>query len=239
MNTNFCVRSMANAGTITLIHRDCAVAVISFASSGSGSSFGMHPVAVGRLHDDEIGSLALGWPRMHDLPRRDFVVANSSDVASEQKALGLAVVRQRISRPCTIPEYALRAQSGMRVRATECTVSSTCHRLEVLQRILCFVERVKRQRRMVLRLVHLVVETRVFFLKMAGVGQDDSAQIDRRLRGVDRAAKSPLHQARNPSAMVKVCVREDDGINCPLPGSAGRASCARAILSVPETFRNQ
>ena len=39
MNTNFCVRSIANAGTITLPPR-FAVAVIDRASSGSGSSFG-------------------------------------------------------------------------------------------------------------------------------------------------------------------------------------------------------
>ena len=55
------------------------------------------------------------------------------------------------------------------------TSVSDMHRLEILQRIFGFIKGVKRQGGIVLRLLHFVVETRVFFLQVAGVGKDDSA----------------------------------------------------------------
>ena len=93
------------------------------------------------------------------------------------------------------------------------------NRLEVLQRILRFLEGVERQGGIVLGLIHLVVEARVFFLQVAGVGKDDAAQIDRRRRGVNRAAESLFHQARNPAAVVEMRVRQDDGIDFASRGS--------------------
>ncbi len=86
-------------------------------------------------------------------------------------------------------------------------------RLELLQRFLRFFERIERQRRIVLRFLHLVIEARVFFLQMSGVGQDNAAQINRRLRGIDRPAESIFDQARNPSAVVEVRVGQDDRID--------------------------
>src|SRR5579871_4014220 len=67
---------------------------------------------------------------------------------------------------------------------------------------------------MMLRFVHLVIKARIFFLQVPGVGQDDSAQINGWLRRINRAAKPGFHQARNPSAMIEVRVRQDHRINC-------------------------
>src|SRR5215468_3555526 len=64
-----------------------------------------------------------------------------------------------------------------------------------------------------LRPLDLVVEGRVFFLQVAGVGQDDPAQVDGRRRRVDRAGETFFHEAWNPSAVVKMSVREDHGID--------------------------
>ena len=66
-----------------------------------------------------------------------------------------------------------------------------------------------------LGLPRLVIEIRIFFLQVAGVGQNDSAEIDRGRRSVDGSAKSLFDQARNPAAVIEVGVREDDGINLP------------------------
>src|SRR5437764_8205839 len=87
------------------------------------------------------------------------------------------------------------------------------YRFEVLQRVLRLFKRVQWQRRGVLRLVHLVVERGIFFLQVARIGKNDSAQIDRRRTGVNGTAKALFYQARNPAAMVQVSVSEDDCIN--------------------------
>src|ERR1700730_2562419 len=50
---------------------------------------------------------------------------------------------------------------------------------------------------------------------MAGVGKDDSAQIDGWRSGVNRSAETLFHQARNPSAMVEVGMRQDDRVDFP------------------------
>ncbi len=57
MNTNFWVRSMAKAGTMTLPPR-LAVAVISLASCGKRIFLGVRPVAVGRFHDNQVSGLS-------------------------------------------------------------------------------------------------------------------------------------------------------------------------------------
>ena len=87
------------------------------------------------------------------------------------------------------------------------------HRLEILQRVLRFLERVKRQGRIVLRLLRLTVETGVFFLQVTGVEKDDSAQINDWRGCVNRSAKSLFHQPTNPSAVVDVGLRQDDRID--------------------------
>jgi hypothetical protein len=65
----------------------------------------------------------------------------------------------------------------------------------------------------VLRLLVFVVELGVFFLQVPGVGQDDSAQIDSRLRCVNRTGKSFFHEPGNPAAVVQVRMSQDDGVN--------------------------
>ena len=92
-------------------------------------------------------------------------------------------------------------------------VLADLHWLEILQRILRFLERVQRQRRIVFRLLHLVVEARVFFLQMARIRKDDATQIDRRRRGENSPAESFLHQSRNPSAVIEVRMGQDDRVD--------------------------
>ena len=58
----------------------------------------MNAVAVGGLHDYEVGRLTLSRTGMHDLARRNFVVAHSSNVASEEQSPGLAIGSQRYFR---------------------------------------------------------------------------------------------------------------------------------------------
>ena len=85
--------------------------------------------------------------------------------------------------------------------------------LEILQRVLRLIERVKRQCRIVFRLLHLVVEARIFFLQVTGVGKNDAAQIDCWCRCVDRAAKAVFDQPRNPAAMIEMGVGQNDRID--------------------------
>ncbi len=66
MKTNFCVRSTANAGTITLPPR-CAVDE-SACQFGHGIFFRMRAVAVSRLHHHDIRGLAFFGPECTTLP---------------------------------------------------------------------------------------------------------------------------------------------------------------------------
>ena len=87
------------------------------------------------------------------------------------------------------------------------------HRLEILQAGLRLGERVQRQRRMVFRLLVPVVKIGVFFLQMPGVRKDDSTQVNRGRRGVDRAAEAFPHQTWNPAAVIEVSVGQDHSID--------------------------
>jgi hypothetical protein len=60
----------------------------------------------------------------------------------------------------------------------------------------------------------IVIKLGIFFLQMAGVGQQNTAQIDRRRGGVDRALEPILDQARYPAAMVNVRMRKHNRIDC-------------------------
>lgn len=48
---------------------------------------------------------------------------------------------------------------------------------------------------------------------MPRIRKNDSAQVDRRRSGIDRAPKTFFHQARNPAAMIEMRMREDDCID--------------------------
>ena len=55
----------------------------------------MHAVAVGRFHHDEIRGFTFLRTGMHDLSRRNFVVAHAANVSGEEQAPRLAVRVQR------------------------------------------------------------------------------------------------------------------------------------------------
>src|SRR5581483_7659922 len=85
--------------------------------------------------------------------------------------------------------------------------------LKVGQAIQRFLEGVQRQCGIVLRLVMLVIERRVFFLQMAGIRKQNSAQVYGGRSRVDPSPKTLLNQARNPSAVVEVRMSEDHRVN--------------------------
>ena len=84
---------------------------------------------------------------------------------------------------------------------------------ELRQARLRLFESVKRQRWVVFRCFLLVMKRRVFFLQVAGIRKQDAAQIDGRLRGVDRAAVAFLHQSRNPTTVIEMRVRQNHRID--------------------------
>jgi hypothetical protein len=55
----------------------------------------------------------------------------------------------------------------------------------------------------------------VFFLKVAGIAQENAAQLDGRPVGIDRIAVAVLHQTRQPAGVVQVRVGENTPINRP------------------------
>jgi hypothetical protein len=85
-------------------------------------------------------------------------------------------------------------------------------RLEILHRGLCLFHRVKQQSGPVPRCFLPVVKSRILFLKVPGIGQQNAAWVDGRKRCVDRAAKTLLYKSGNPSAVI-VRVGEDEAVN--------------------------
>ena len=59
----------------------------------------------------------------------------------------------------------------------------------------------------------LVVEACIFFLQVAGVGEDNASQIDGGRGGVNWAMKAFFDQAGNPAAVIEVSMGDDDGVN--------------------------
>src|SRR5579884_217656 len=85
--------------------------------------------------------------------------------------------------------------------------------MKILQTLLRFLGRVQGQSRRVLRCFLFVMEFRVFFLQVTGIGQKDAAQFDRCLGGVDLTAKPAFHQARNPSGMIEMSMGKNNGVD--------------------------
>src|SRR6266496_1992207 len=82
-------------------------------------------------------------------------------------------------------------------------------RLEILQALLRFFQRVERQCGIMLRRFEFIVESRVFFLQVSGVGQKYAAQIHRGRSGVDGAFEALFNKTWDPAAMVKMRVGQD------------------------------
>ena len=102
------------------------------------------------------------------------------------------------------------------------------HGAEACETLLRLLHGVQGQRGGVLGTLLLIVVGRVFFLQIAGVGQDDAAQIHGRRSRVDRSLKAFLVEAGNPSAMVQMSVGEDDGLDL-----SGRNRQVSPILEPP------
>src|SRR5437667_10903728 len=89
------------------------------------------------------------------------------------------------------------------------------HWLEILKAGLRFFQCVERKRRIVTRCLMSIVELGIFFLQVTRVGQNNTAQINRRRSRIDRPAKSLFHQSRNPATMVEMSVSENQTFNLP------------------------
>src|SRR5438270_772710 len=58
-----------------------------------------------------------------------------------------------------------------------------------------------------------VVERPVLFLQVTGIRQQNTAEVDRGRRGINRTAKSTFYQSRNPAAMVQMGVSQNHMLN--------------------------
>ena len=212
MKANFWVRSMANAGTT----KPAALGCIGDQAREFRQRvlFGMHAVSVSRFHHYDIGGFALHWSGMYDLARNGSLIANAANVPSKEHLTALTIYLQRDFRHARSQDVGGGSETEGQFRG-EPNRFADLHRLEILQRILRLFKRVQRQGRGVLGLSGLVIEIRIFFLQVAGVGQDDSTEIDRGRRSVDGSAKALFDEARNPAAVIEVGVREEDRINLP------------------------
>jgi len=86
-------------------------------------------------------------------------------------------------------------------------------RLEQHQRAVRVGARVERQGRLVLRVAVTVGVSRVFFLDMGGIGQDERAQVASAGRAEDPAFEALGNQAGEIAAVVEVGMRQDDGVD--------------------------
>jgi hypothetical protein len=85
--------------------------------------------------------------------------------------------------------------------------------MKQLQAAFGVIPRVKRQRRRVLRGLVAVGELGFFFLQMAAVEQQDTAQVKGCGRAVHLAGKALACQQRQVAAVVQVGMGQDDRVN--------------------------
>src|SRR5215469_5760259 len=172
----------------------------------------MLAVAIRALHHQQIAVLSFGRSGVDDLSRRNLAVAHTADVAGEQQPSWLRAGHQADFSHGRA-QNVRRPHEAKREAIAELFAFTEVDRTEQLHALLRLFHGVKRQRRMMLRCVLLVVEFGVFFLQMAGVGQQNATQIDRGLCGVNRSVKSLFDQTRDPPRVVEVRVGEDDCVN--------------------------
>jgi hypothetical protein len=172
----------------------------------------MQAIAVSALHHQQVATLAFRWTGMHHAAGSYVVIAHAPDVAGKQKLLRGPIRRQRDLGHAR-PEYVRRTHQAKCKLAAQLLGLAELHWVEQRHALQRFFHGVERQGGIVLGIMMLVGERRVFFLQVTGVGQQDAAEIDRRGRGVDRSVKALLYQPRNPAGMIEVRMRKDDGIN--------------------------
>ncbi len=173
---------------------------------------GMMAVSVGGLHDQHIGRLALGGAGVHHLAGSDGIVTHAADVSGEEQGAARAVGGESdfghgraedVGRAHEAEAYAVGQLHGL----------AEGHGAELREALLGLFQGVEGESGGVLGTFLLVVKGRVFFLQVAGVREDDAAQIHGGRSGVDRAGEALAAEAGNPSAVVQVGVGEDDGAN--------------------------
>ncbi len=145
---------------------------------------------------------------MQDATWRDLRIVNSANVAGEQQSLLLPRDLHRHFHHRRSYDVGCAYESEREIRP-QLLVLIEIHGHELRQARLRLFERVERQRRIVFRCFLLIVKRGVFFLQVTRIRKQDAAQIDRRLRGVNRAAVAFLHQSRNPPAVIEMCMRQN------------------------------
>src|SRR5262245_48561651 len=63
---------------------------------------------------------------------------------------------------------------------------------------------------------------------MPGVRQDDAAEVDGRLSGVDGPAEAFFHESGNPAAVIEMGMGEDDGVD-----GVGGNGCVLPVALAP------
>ena len=126
----------------------------------------MLAVAIGRFHHHNVGDLALVRSGMNHLPGRNQLVAHTSDVPSKQQPGAAPVHREDYFDHARAQDVRRRHEAEGKLGA-ELFALFHRHCLEVLHARLGLVERVERQRGIVLRFFDLVVERGIFFLEVS------------------------------------------------------------------------
>ncbi len=104
-------------------------------------------------------------------------------------------------------------------------------RLQLTERPRGVGGRVERQRGRVPGEPVAVRLARVFFLDVRRVGQDQRAELFRRWRAEDPAAKAGGHEPRQISAVIKVRMGQDDGVD------GGRVDRQRLPVAEPQVLQ--
>src|SRR5208337_3234424 len=172
----------------------------------------MLTISVGTLHYQQIAVFALSRARMHNFPGSDLAVADSADVAGEEKLRSSAVGGQG-DLSHRRAEYVRGANKAERQLVAELLQLAEVDWPEKRQALLRLFHGVERQRRLVLGGFRLVVERCIFFLEVSGIGEQNAAQINGCRRRVDRAVKALLHQPRDPATVIDVRMGQDDGVD--------------------------
>ena len=158
-------------------------------------------VAVGGFDEHPVGAR-----RRHRWPHHQVVAA--AEVAREQHRARAAGEMRAGRAEDVAGTLQAHREAGQRLEGRV-----EVARLEAPQRAPRRLLGVQRQRRRVLGKAVPVRVARLFVLQVAGIGQQQPAQLDARRRGEHLAAKAELDQARNEAAVVDVRMRQQHRVD--------------------------
>src|SRR4051794_14875648 len=114
---------------------------------------------------------------MHDFTGRSSGVMDAAEVAGEEQMALLAIVVDGDLHHAGAEDMGGAHEAERKIR-TKLFRLTNVDRAEERKRLLGLFHGVERQRRRVLRRLHLVMKSRVFLLEVAAVGEEDAAKIN-------------------------------------------------------------